>query len=212
MFGGSFNPPHRGHVEFVRAALAEGGIDHLFVVPAHRSPFKGEQALLPGELRYHMMRAALKGVGRTSVLDLEVSRPPPSYTVRTLEVLQAWCPRAGWTVMMGSDVFRGIRAWYRADRLFELASLTVLARADGGDPLPEELDRWIPLLPGAWKDRARKGTGAVLVDEQGRRLVERLGASIAPISSSHIREDNLLDAVAPGARELLRNYLDSRSR
>jgi nicotinic acid mononucleotide adenylyltransferase len=154
----------------------------------------------------------LKGVARASVLDLEVNRPPPSYTVETLEALRAWCPEAEWSLVMGSDVFRGIRDWYRADRLLGLASLTVLARTDGSDPLPAEPAQWIALLPAGWRGRAHKGPGGALVDEQGRRLVERLGTSITPISSSHIRDDHLLEAVAPGARELLERYLASQGR
>jgi nicotinic acid mononucleotide adenylyltransferase len=150
-------------------------------------------------------------MARTSVLDIELNRPPPSYTVQTLDALRAWCPRAEWSLVIGADVFLGLRDWYRAERLLELASLIVLARTGGGDPLPEAPEAWAALLPNGWKDRVKPGAGNLLVDDQGRKVMERLNTNLPAMSSSKIREDHLLEAVAPGARELLRHYLDARN-
>ena len=78
--------------------------------------------------------------------------------------------------------------------------------------MPEDAGAWTALLPEGWRDRAKPGAGKFLVDEQGRKLMERLNARIPLMSSSRIREDHLLEAVAPGARELLRHYLDAQDR
>jgi nicotinate-nucleotide adenylyltransferase len=211
LFGGSFNPPHQGHVDLVRAVASRQDIQHLFAVPAGRSPFKGEEELLPGELRLEMLRAALRGMARASVLDLEVRRSAPSYTVETLQALRSWCPVADWVLVMGADAFRGFAGWRCANRLLEWASLAVFPRTDGGEPLPPEAGAWIPFLPMPWREQVRPAPGPVLLDEKGRALVECLDIPITPISSSRIRADHLLEAVAPGARELLQAYLDAQA-
>jgi len=210
IFGGSFNPPHQGHVELIRAVLSEAQVDHVFAVPANRSPFKSGPPSLPGDLRCDMMRTALRDNARTTVLDWEITRPAPSYSVHTVEALRAACPQADLHFVMGSDVFRTFRDWHRADRILDLAGLIVLDRADGGEPMGSDPQAWAALLPERWKASACKVSSAELADAQGRTLVRLLRTAIPAISSSHIREAQALEAVPPGARDMLRHYLASQ--
>jgi nicotinate (nicotinamide) nucleotide adenylyltransferase len=211
VFGGSFNPVHQGHLELIQGVLRRGDVDHVLAVPANRSPFKGEQRLLPAELRCAMLRAALRGMARVSVLDLEIRRPPPSYTVDTLEALATLVPRARLSLVLGADTFLGFAQWLRADRILARAGLIVFGREDGQGALPANPAQWTTALPEPWRDAARLAPDGTLRDEQGRLLVQRMTMPIPPISSTRIREAGLLEDVPPGAREVLRAYLATHS-
>jgi nicotinate-nucleotide adenylyltransferase len=212
VFGGSFNPVHQGHLELIEAVLRSGAVEHLFAVPANRSPFKGEQELLPAALRWEMLRAALRGLPRVSVLDLELRRPPPSYTIDTVEALASLLPRARLSLVLGADAFVGFAGWYRAGRILARADLLVFGREDGEGPLPADPERWIAALPEPWRGAARPATDGTLQDGAGRLLVRRMSGPIPPISSTRIREGGRLEEVPPGAREVLQGYLTAHPR
>jgi len=93
LLGGSFNPVHVGHVALATCLLEQGRADQVLVVPTHVNPFKQEETALPGTLRYEMLRRAMAPLPRTAVLDVELRRPPPSFTVETLHILRAQFPR-----------------------------------------------------------------------------------------------------------------------
>jgi nicotinate (nicotinamide) nucleotide adenylyltransferase len=205
VFGGSFNPVHLGHVELIDAALAV--VDHVLAVPAGRSPFKGEQQLLPGDLRYRMLRAALRGKSRVSVLDWELRRPLPSYTVDTLEALAAWLLQARLSLLMGADAYRGFAEWRQAGRILERADLLLFARGDGSNVLDERPAHWAACLPEPFRSRVRPLDAESLADESGRVIVRRMDAPIVPISSTHIRQSGAWAEVPPGARGLLEAHL-----
>ena len=211
LFGGSFNPVHVGHMELIEAVL-RGGADHVFVIPASRSPFKGEQQLLPAPLRYRMLRAALGGMSRVSVLDLEIDRPAPSYTIDTVQALAAWVPRARLSLVMGADAFQGFAEWRHAASILARADLLLFARPDGPDTLPGEPAQWAAWLPEPFRASARLADAGSLRDESGRVLVRRVNRPISPISSTQIRGSGALAEVPPGARELLRAHLAAHPR
>jgi nicotinate-nucleotide adenylyltransferase len=206
VLGGSFNPVHQGHVELIQAAL-RAGMDHVFAIPAARSPFKGARELLPEALRLAMLRAALKGTRRVSVLDLELRRPPPSFTVDTLEALSAWLPRARFSLLLGADAFEGFAQWRLASRILRRAALLLFARQDQAPALSDDPRDWIARLPEPDRSSARPCPAGSLQDDSGRIIVRRLPALIAAVSATRIRQRGSLADVPPGARELLSTHL-----
>jgi len=142
LFGGSFDPIHRGHVEPVRAALAEVGLDRVLYLPTARPPHKQIRKLAPPWGRFAMVELALLGEPRLQVSPYELQLERPAYTVETLEHFRRELPDAELHLLIGEDSFRDLTQWVRWTDIARLANLVVLARPLGGaiaEPLPDEL-------------------------------------------------------------------------
>jgi nicotinate-nucleotide adenylyltransferase len=135
ILGGTFNPPHRGHLAVARHALEELELEHVMLVPAHTAPYKSDRAngsseRDPGpEHRLRMCHLAVADVDRLSVCALEIERGGLSYTVDTLRSIHASHPDAELTFIVGADTASTIGSWREPERLLELAHLAVAARA-----------------------------------------------------------------------------------
>jgi len=148
LLGGTFNPPHFGHLKLAEIALKELGLDQVRFIPTASPPHKPVRPGDPdGAARLRLLGAALGPGSPFLVEPLEVLRGGTSFTVDTLEALAAAEP-ASWIWLMGSDQLPGFPAWRRPERILELASLAVAPRP--GCPRPEG-------LPGilAGRDRSR---------------------------------------------------------
>lgn len=203
LFGGSFNPIHLGHAALVRAVAALPGVSGVLVVPAALSPFKTGTEPLPAELRLRMVRAALADVAGVSVLELELRRPPPSYTVDTVAEIARTYPGARLRLAMGCDTFLGFARWHRAGDILALADLLVVARAGTEPPFREGGAGWLDLLPEPWARGARVDSRGAVHTPEGRALVEYLDQPLPPCCSTRIRRERAYHLVPPGARELL---------
>ena len=141
IYGGTFNPPHLGHLTSARLALDALGLDELRFVPAALPPHKRLPPDAPGpEARLEMVELAADGLllpGRVSVSDMELSRPGKSYTADTLEQLHAQNPGAELWLMMGTDMFLTLQNWREPERITALAGICAFARtqADCGELL-----------------------------------------------------------------------------
>ena len=141
IYGGTFNPPHLGHLTSARLALDALGLDELQFVPAALPPHKRLPPDAPGpEARLEMVELAADGLllpGRVSVSDMELSRPGKSYTADTLEQLHAQNPGAELWLMMGTDMFLTLQNWREPERITALAGICAFARtqADCGELL-----------------------------------------------------------------------------
>jgi nicotinate-nucleotide adenylyltransferase len=126
-FGGSFNPPHVGHVFAVVYALSTAPIDEVLVVPVYQHPFA--KHLAPFADRLEMLRLALGWLPRVTVSTVEEELGGESRTLRTIEHLAAAHPTWSLRLLVGSDVLGDLRKWHRWDRIAELAPPLVLGRA-----------------------------------------------------------------------------------
>lgn len=136
VLGGTFDPPHIGHVRAavrVRHAL---GLDVVLLVPAGEPWQKrGDRAITPAPLRAEMTRAAVAGIAGLEVADLEIRRPGPSYTVDTVAELRAADPEARITLILGSDAAVLLPTWERPDELLSQVRLAVVPRPGAPDLL-----------------------------------------------------------------------------
>lgn len=127
VFGGVFDPVHRGHIQVAESALAEFALDWLLFIPAGRPPHKG-RAVASAEHRLRMLEIALRNKPRFSVSDMELSKPETSFSVHTLEELHRAYPQSALFFIIGVDAFLDLETWYRPRHILKLAHLVVVFR------------------------------------------------------------------------------------
>ncbi len=133
ILGGSFDPPHAGHVSVARDLLEELRLDRLLVIPAGDPPHR--EVTLSAQVRLDLTRRAFADLPGIEVSPMEIERAGPSYTVDTLEALARRFPADRLVLAMGADQFAAIHRWERWRRLPELARVAVMPRG-GGEPAP----------------------------------------------------------------------------
>lgn len=131
ILGGTFNPIHNSHLYIARSYAEKLELDRVLLIPTHTPPHKPDKSLAPPEDRLAMCRLAVEGEKRLSVCDYEIRRAGKSYTLHTLEYLREKHSDAELYFLMGADMFLTVQAWYRPERIFELAILCATAREPG---------------------------------------------------------------------------------
>jgi nicotinate-nucleotide adenylyltransferase len=127
VFGGTFDPPHVGHLLLAEAAREHLGLTEVRFVPARVPPHKRGRPVSPAPVRLALLRAALRGTGfRVDTQELE--RTGPSYTVDTLEHLHARDPEAALHLLIGADSLLDLPGWRAPERVVALARLAVAVR------------------------------------------------------------------------------------
>jgi nicotinate-nucleotide adenylyltransferase len=141
LFGGSFDPPHAAHIRLPQQAKAAIHAVHLAFIPAAQQPLKQSQT--PAHHRLAMLKLALTGCDDCHVLELELKRDRPSYTVDTLRQLKAmWGDHVTLRFLFGADQLANFNRWREWQAIEQLAQPLVMHR-DGQMPitLPEGFDR-----------------------------------------------------------------------
>lgn len=129
IFGGTFDPPHIGHVAVGEEVLETLRLERLLFVPTSRSPLKAEAPVASGALRIRMLEAAVSGDGRFEVLDIEIRRGGTSYTVDTLAELASERPDARLVLVIGVDQWADMGSWSRPREVTDLAEIAVVTRS-----------------------------------------------------------------------------------
>jgi nicotinate-nucleotide adenylyltransferase len=128
MLGGTFNPPHRGHLALARHALRELALDRVLLVPARLPPHK-TPAEDPGpQARLAMCRLLVAGEPGLQVGTIELDRDTPSYSADTLRELHAAHPQTSHTLILGADMAAALPTWREPAALLELSRLAVALR------------------------------------------------------------------------------------
>lgn len=134
VFGGTFDPPHVGHLLLAADACEALSLDRLIFVPAGAQPFKVETpAVATPENRLEMVSLAAGDDPRYAVEDTEIRREGLSYTVDTLEEIARNNPRAELFLLIGEDTLSGFSGWKQPQRIRELATLAVMQRTGSSD-------------------------------------------------------------------------------
>lgn len=132
LFGGTFDPPHVGHLLAATDALERLGLDRLLLVPAARQPLKaGQETASPAD-RLAMVRLLADGSALLGVDPVEIDRSGLSFTVDTLTACAAANPGAELFFLVGADALDTFTKWREPGRILELARLVVMARAVDG--------------------------------------------------------------------------------
>lgn len=134
LVGGTFDPPHVGHLVVARDVLERLGLDEVRFVVAGEPPHKGDRTPAPPELRARMVEACLDGGPPGLRVDrIELERDGPSWTVDTLRALHRREPEVDWVLVVGADQLAEFATWREPEEVGRLATLAVVAR-NGRDP------------------------------------------------------------------------------
>ncbi len=132
IYGGSFNPPHAGHIRSAQVAAAALRPDKTVLIPAALPPHKHLAAGTPApEHRLAMTALAAAEIPNCEASDMELRRSGPSYTSDTARQLRQEYPGAELIFLMGTDMLLTIESWHEPEVIMELASLAIFAREDG---------------------------------------------------------------------------------
>lgn len=134
IYGGTFNPPHIGHIEAAKKASEAFGLSELLLVPSRIAPHKElPSGSAAPEQRLRMLQLAVENVPGIQVSDIELRREGVSYTWQTLEQLHAESPDAELVLCMGTDMFLTVDQWVQGERILQLAEIGVFCRGDKGE-------------------------------------------------------------------------------
>jgi len=130
IFGGTFDPPHVGHLLAASDAFEHLALDRLVLVPAAIQPLKAGRMAAPAADRLAMVRLTVGRDARLEADSVEVDREGLSYTIDTLKEFSRRYPSAEMVLLVGADVLSTFRQWRHPRTILELATLAVLRRAD----------------------------------------------------------------------------------
>lgn len=147
LFGGTFDPPHRGHVAAIEAALATGHFDEVVVTVAGDPYQKStKQQLSSSDVRFTMAEAAFSPLKNVRVSDIELRREGPTYTIDTVLTLQREASDV--ELLVGADVAASINQWHRASELASMCVLNVVPREQLAPAFSQEWRvRLVPMEP-----------------------------------------------------------------
>lgn len=205
VFGGTFNPPHNGHVRLAKAAADELKLDKLLVIPSCIPPHKIAAKLADVQERLEMCRLAFGCDPRFEVSPMELERGSRSYTVETLRELKALYPDSELYFIVGSDMLESFDKWYLWQEILSLSVLCAASREEGYSP---DLSRF-----GKLAERIKiitldplEVSSTQIRNSAGEVSSELLDPKVA----AYIREHGLYDDGLNRYRELLRGKLNPR--
>lgn len=127
IFGGTFDPPHNGHVAALKEFIKRCGTDRVFVIPTGVPPHK-KAGMTADRDRLEMVRRAFENVPQAKICDYEIKKGGKSYTVNTLEWLSEKFPDDTFILYTGSDMFLSIHTWYKPEKILSLCSVAAFTR------------------------------------------------------------------------------------
>ena len=148
LFGGSFDPIHRGHIDPVEAARTRLGLDRVLYLPTAQPPHKPERTFAPALARYAMVELAVLDHPQLWVSDHELTLGRPAYTIETLELMRERFDEVEPVLIIGGDSFLELPTWRRWEELLDTTRVAVMTRPgsrirDGGSELHPLLVRAI---------------------------------------------------------------------
>jgi nicotinate-nucleotide adenylyltransferase len=144
ILGGTFDPPHNGHLAVAEACLKELELDEIMFLPANQNPIKPANSTTAAKARLQMVRRLIEGQDRMSVSDMEITRGGKSYAVDSLEELQVAQPAEYWFIV-GTDAAKSLPKWKNPNRLVKLCRIAIVTR-----PTTTESEILVR-LPTLWK-------------------------------------------------------------
>ena len=140
LLGGTFDPPHRGHLAAALAVRDALGLDRVdFLVANDPWQKSGDRDVTSAAIRLQMVRALTDDVDGIGVDDREVRRGGPTYTVETLEELAIECPGTDVFMIVGQDTADRIHTWHRHEDLLALSTLVIVNREQNAQHVPAAL-------------------------------------------------------------------------
>jgi nicotinate-nucleotide adenylyltransferase len=146
ILGGTFDPVHNGHVVLAAVALEQLGLERLLVVPALQSPHKAAHQSAPAADRLELLRLAFAGVPGIEVSDLEIRRPPPSFTTDTIREVLRLHPGRELVLLLGLDALADFPKWRDVPGIVKACRLAVFRRPERDAALIRDVCLAVPDL------------------------------------------------------------------
>lgn len=139
IFGGSFDPVHKGHVNLVQQIYDKTELDEIIIMPTAISPFKQNMERKPAsaEDRLEMCRLAFADMDFVTVSDYEISLSEVSYTVNTIRHFRTLYPDDNLFFIMGSDMLLSFERWKNFEEILSMCTLIAASREDGETDMDE---------------------------------------------------------------------------
>jgi nicotinate-nucleotide adenylyltransferase len=175
IYGGSFDPIHHAHLILAREALESLQLSEVIFVLAAQSPHKTESEPAAPEARWQMLTTALAGEKGFSASRMELDRPPPSYSIDTVEQLRAENPTAEFSFLIGEDNLPKLPSWHRFEDLRQMVRFVVLDRSGAAVEYPYPvIRRRIDISATIIRNRVARGQSIrYLVPEAVERIIRR---------------------------------------
>lgn len=138
ILGGSFDPPHKGHIRLADMAKEELGLSGLILIPAGTPPHKLLSGGAGGEDRFEMAKLAAGEREWITVSDIEILREGKSYTFDTVSELKRRMPGEKFCFICGTDMLLSLHRWYRSEELLRLTAFAAMAREENQFALLQE--------------------------------------------------------------------------
>ena len=146
VFGGTFDPPHLGHLILAAEALSQLGLTRVLWVLTPQPPHKPEQPIMALEHRLEMLKRAIGNTPGFELSTVEIDRPGPHYSLDTIDLLQAKYPTARLTMLIGGDSLRDLPTWNRSKELLWALHAFGVMRRPGDEIDLHSLESQLPGL------------------------------------------------------------------
>ena len=199
IYGGTFNPPHIGHIQAAKQAVSALGLSKLLLIPDRIAPHKvmpGNSAT--GEQRLQMLVLATADCPQIQVSDIELRREGVSYTYETIAQLRQLYPDRELVLLMGSDMFLSFHSWKHPEEILKNATLGVFYRGDKGekDAIREKMAQM--QAQGAKVELVQNEIVTISSTQMRRLLAFQCAEAFLPAGvGDFIRENGLYDTAAP---------------
>ena len=196
IYGGTFNPPHIGHLQAAKQAVKALGLSKLLLIPAYAPPHK---AALPAnsptaQQRLQMLRIAAANCPEIVVSDMELRREGVSYTFETVRSVKNQYPNAELVLLMGTDMFLTFDSWMHPEEILKNASLGVFYRGDKGEQPAIAVKKAEMEEKGVRIDLVRNDVIPISSTQMRRLLAFRCAGEFLPEGVlDYIRENRLYD-------------------
>lgn len=198
IYGGTFNPPHVGHIQGAKQAITALGLTKLYLIPTHVAPHKKLPDNSPtARQRLEMLRIAAGDCPETVVSDLELNREGPSFTCETVRQLRKAHPEARLVLIMGSDMFLSFQTWKEPAYILRNAELAVLYRGEREETAAVEAKKAELESQGAGVTLVKNEIVPISSTQLRRMLAFQCADSFLPAGvGAYIRENRLYDTAA----------------
>ena len=144
VFGGSFDPIHNGHLALAAEVLSRGLAAEVWFMVTPQNPHKQGCTLSDEQLRLRMVQLAIEGKEGVVACDFEFGLPRPSYTLNTLNALDAAFPEKEFSLLIGADNWEKFDRWYKGDEILSRYAVIVYPRGDEARPQLPAGVHWLP--------------------------------------------------------------------
>lgn len=183
VLGGTFDPPHIGHLILGQEALDQCNLDRVLWLPAADPPHKKRRAFSPIADRIELVSLSIADNEHFSVSRVDVDRPGPHYTADTLDLLISQFSGAEWFLLLGSDSLRDLPTWYAPQELIKRAKIVVMARPGA----TYDMTSLEQTLPGITSQSRLLDTPLIDISSHDIRLRRREGRSIRYLVTDSVR-------------------------